>query len=86
MAADRMNMPAIRRFAAKQPSPHHLPSLRHWERADKLAWIEQQIASGELVIRQATQEERLRYGIGSRPVRKPAGRRGSNQTGPRPPP
>ena len=35
------------------------------ERPEKLAWIERQVAAGELVIRQATREERRRYGITS---------------------
>lgn len=32
-------------------------------RADRLALIEEQVESGQLVIRQATPEERERYGI-----------------------
>jgi len=36
---------------------------RRSERQGKLAWIAAQVASGDLVIRQATAEERARYGI-----------------------
>src|SRR5579862_9733429 len=31
--------------------------------AERLAWIRHQVQTGELVIRQATPEERIRYGI-----------------------
>ena len=41
----------------------HPLDLSAWPREEKLAWIAQQLARGELVIRQATAEERLRYGI-----------------------
>jgi len=34
----------------------------------QLAWIRQQVARGELVIRQATAEERARYGITAPPA------------------
>jgi len=40
-------------------------ATRLTERGAKLEWIEHQVASGELVIRQATPEERARYGIPS---------------------
>ena len=36
---------------------------RRSQRKEKLEWIEQQVACGELVIRQATAEECERYGI-----------------------
>jgi hypothetical protein len=36
---------------------------RRCEREAKLAWIAEQVAHGALVIRQATVEERKRYGI-----------------------
>jgi hypothetical protein len=36
---------------------------RRSQRNEKLEWIEQQVACGELVIRQATAEECERYGI-----------------------
>jgi hypothetical protein len=36
---------------------------RRTQRTEKLEWIEQQIATGDLVIRQATAQERARYGI-----------------------
>ena len=36
---------------------------RRSQRLDKLEWIAHQVESGELVIRQATAEERARYGI-----------------------
>ena len=36
---------------------------RRRERVAKLEWIEEQVTRGELVIRQATPEERARYGI-----------------------
>jgi len=39
---------------------------RHTQRKEKLEWIEQQVACGELVIRQATAEECERYGIAPR--------------------
>lgn len=46
------------------PEPQtRTPDLRHWRHADKLAWIREQLARGELVVRQATDEERRRYGI-----------------------
>ena len=45
--------------------------LREWTRSEKLAWIEAQIASGDLVVRRATAEERARYGITPHP-REPA--------------
>jgi len=38
-------------------------ATRRTQREAQLAWIEEQVASGELVIRQATPEERARYGI-----------------------
>jgi hypothetical protein len=56
-------MPATRAFGIRQPIHSRPASLVHWARADKLAWIERQIANGELVIRQATADERERYGI-----------------------
>ena len=40
---------------------------RRTARDAQLAWIKQQVARGELVIRQATAEERERYGIGVEP-------------------
>ena len=43
------------------------------QRLDKLEAIAQQVAAGELVIRQATSEERERYGIGQ--SRTPSRRR-----------
>jgi hypothetical protein len=36
---------------------------RGTQRIEQLEWIQQQVACGELVIRQATVEERERYGI-----------------------
>jgi hypothetical protein len=57
-------MAALRYMSGKQ-----LAAQRS-ERPEKLAWIECQVAAGELVIRQATREERRRYGITSaRPLR-----------------
>jgi hypothetical protein len=38
-------------------------ATRRDERVQKLEWIAQQVTTGELVIRQATAEERARYGI-----------------------
>jgi hypothetical protein len=40
------------------------------QRDEKLAWIARQVAAGELVIRQATAEERARYGIAPPPPRR----------------
>jgi hypothetical protein len=36
---------------------------RRAEREQRLAWIAEQVARGELVIRQATAEERQRWGM-----------------------
>jgi hypothetical protein len=58
-----MHPPAALMAALRYMSGKQLAKQRS-ERVDKLAWIEQQVASGELVIRQATSEECRRYGIG----------------------
>ena len=53
----------------------HLPAQLS-ERTNKVAWIDHQVAGGALVIRQATAEERERYGIGKvRPRSQPPRRR-----------
>ena len=56
-------MPAKGRTGTSPGLQTRTPDLRHWPHAEKLAWIQQQLARGELVIRQATDEERRRYGI-----------------------
>ena len=53
---------------------------RRFDRDAKLDWIRQQVASGELVIRQATPEERERFGIRAPAVAAPKARRRSAQT------
>ncbi len=58
-------------------SGHDL-TKRRAEREDKLAWIDAQVRCGELVIRQATPQERERFGI---PAAARAGRRTSPAAG-----
>lgn len=41
------------------------------ERVVKLAWIEQQVEDGTLIVRQATPAERRRYGMEPAPVEAP---------------
>ncbi len=56
-------MAALRYMSGKQ-----LATQRS-QRAETLAWIERQVLAGELIIRQATLEERERYCIGrARPI------------------
>jgi hypothetical protein len=52
---------------------------RRFDRDAKLAWIRQQVASGELVIRQATPAERERFGIRAPAAAPPRARRRSPQ-------
>jgi hypothetical protein len=74
-------MAALRYMSGKQ-----LAAQRS-ERPEKLAWIERQVAAGELVIRQATRAERARYGITSArpaPAKRSAGRRAAHALAARP--
>jgi len=48
-------------------------TARRSEREAKLAWIDEQVATGQLVIRQATAEECERYGIAAEGGDQPAG-------------
>jgi hypothetical protein len=50
---------------------------RRTAREAQLAWIKEQVARGELVIRQATAEERERFGIGVPRPRASRRRRGA---------
>ena len=67
-------MPTMPVREIAQESPKKLRYMSHVqlaaqrvERADKLAFIEHQVACGTLVIRQASAEERERYGISKMP-------------------
>ena len=54
-------MAALRYMSGKQLS------TQRTERERKLEWIKEQVATGDLVIRQATAEECARYGISAAP-------------------
>ena len=63
---------------AARPGREKLSCMSHVDltahgsvRAEQLAWIDHQVAIGTLVIRQATPEERLRYGIGMPRLQSP---------------
>ena len=56
-------MPSKGRTGTSQAAHARIADLRHWPHRERVAWLEDQIERGELVIRQATTAERERYGI-----------------------